>query len=194
MSYAGALDPLSLSINTGIGHVLYLSRQYDGAIEQYRNTIKIDRNFIQARLWFGRPYLQKRMYKEAIAELSHAVTLSGESTISLAMLGQANGTAGKKDEAEKILGKLTHRSRNQYVPSYWIAMIHIGLGDKDNACTWLERAFQERSSWLVWAKVEPRFDTLRTDPRFDSLLVRTRLNHRKEHGLGIRGWIKGPNK
>jgi TolB-like protein/Tfp pilus assembly protein PilF len=194
MSYAGTLDPLSLSINTGIGHVLYLSRQYDRAIEQYRNTIKLDPNFIQARLWFGRPFLQKRMYKEAITELAHAVTLSGESTISLAMLGHANGTAGKKDDAEKILEKLTERSKTQYVSSYWIAMIHVGLGEKDNAFTWLERAFQERSSWLAWAGVEPRFDTLRSDPRFDSLLVGMRLIPRRKPGLGIRGWIKGPSK
>ena len=194
MSYAGALDPLSLSINTGIGHVLYLSRQYDRAIEQYRNTIKLDPNFIQARLWFGRPYLQKRMYREAIAELGQAVALSGGSTISLAMLGHANGTAGNKDEAKKILEKLMDRSKRQYVPSYWIAMIHIGLGDKDQAFTWLGRAFQERSSWLAWAKVEPRFDSLRTDPQFISLLVRMRLIQKKESALGIRGWIKGPNK
>jgi len=194
MSYAGALDPLSLSINTGIGHVLYLSRQYDRAIEQYRNTIKIDPNFVQARLWFGRPYLQKRMYNEAIAELANAVRLSGESTISLAMLGHANGAAGKRDEAGKILEKLTERSKHQYVPSYWIAMIHVGLGDKDQVFTWLERAFQERSSWLAWAKVEPRFDSIRTDPRFNSLLVKTRLASKKDPGLGIRGWIKGPNK
>jgi TolB-like protein/Tfp pilus assembly protein PilF len=194
MTYAGALDPLSLSINTGIGHVLYLSRQYDRAIEQYRNTIKLDPNFIQARLWFGRPFLQKRMYNEAIAELDQAVSLSGGSTISLAMLGHANGTARRKDEAEKILEKLTERSKKQYVPSYWIAMIHVGLGDKDQAFAWLERAFQERSSWLAWAKVEPRFDALRTDPRFNSLLERMRLIQKKEHALGIRGWLKGPNK
>ena len=194
MSYAAALDPLSLSINTGVGHVLYLSRQYDQAIEQYRNTIKLDPTFIQARLWFGRPYLQKKMYKEAVAELGQAVALSGGSTISLAMLGHANGTAGNKDEAKKTLEKLMDRSERQYVPSYWIAMIHIGLGDKEQAFTWLGRAFQERSSWLAWAKVEPRFDTLRTDPRFTSLLVRMRLIQKKETALGIRGWIKGPNK
>lgn len=192
MSQASALDPLSLSINTGLGHVLYLSRQYDRAIEQYRNTIKLDPNFIQARLWFGRPYLQKRMYKEAIAELDDAVRLSGGSTISLAMLAHANGTAGNRDEAEKILEKLMERSKHQYVPSYWIAMIHVGLGAEDQAFTWIERAFQERSSWLVWAKVEPRFDTLRPDPRFNSLLVRMRLIPKKQSALGIRGWLKGP--
>jgi TolB-like protein/Tfp pilus assembly protein PilF len=194
MNFAGALDPLSLSINTGMGHVLYLSRQYDRAIEQYENTIRLDPKFLAARLWFGRPYLQKRMYKEAIAELDQAVKLSEESTISLAMLGHANASAGNRHEARKIREKLVERSKHQYVPSYWIAMLHVGLGDKDEAFKWLERAFQERSSWLAWAKVEPRFDSLRSDPRFDSLLVRMRFNPKKESALGIRGWLKGPNK
>jgi adenylate cyclase len=194
MGHAQALDPLSLAINTGMGHVLYLNRQYDQAIEQYRNAIKLDPEFVQARLWFGRPYLQKRMYKEAIAELNHAVSLSGGSTISLAMLGHAYAAAGNKKEAEKISEKLTDRSRHQYVPSYWIAMLWIGFGDKDESFTWLERAFQERSSWLVWAGVEPRFDALRSDPRFTSLMAKMKLRPTNDKVLGIRGWLKGPSK
>lgn len=194
MSRAQALDPLSLAINTGVGHVLYLSGQYDRAIEQYQRAIKLNPDFVQARLWFCRPYLQKGMYKEAIAELDHAVTLSGNSTISLAMLGHAYAAAGNKNKAEKILQQLLDRSKRQYVPSYWIAMIHIGFGDKTEAFTWLERAFQERSSWLVWAGVEPRFNILRSDPRFKSLMARMKLASEKNAGLGIRGWLKGPSK
>jgi TolB-like protein/Tfp pilus assembly protein PilF len=194
MGHAQALDPLSLAIGTGVGHVLYLSRQYDRAIEQYQNAIKLNPEFVQARLWFGRPYLQKRMYKEAIAELNHAVALSGGSTISLAMLGHAYAAAGNKKEAEKISEKLTERSKHQYVPSYWIAMLRIGFGDKDESFTWLERAFQERSSWLAWAGVEPRFDALRSDPRFASLMAKMKLKPPKDTALGLRGWLKGPNK
>jgi hypothetical protein len=134
------------------------------------------------------------MYKEAIAELDQAVTISGGSTISLAMLGHANGAAGNKHEAKKILENLMNRSKKQYVPSYWIAMIHVGLGDKDQVFTWLERAFQERSSWLAWAVVEPRFDTLRTDPKFKSLVARMKLISKGEGSLGIRRWLKGPEK
>ena len=110
------------------------------------------------------------------------------------MLGHANGEAGKRDEAEKILEKLMERSKYQYVPSYRIAMIHVGLGNKDQAFKWLEKSFQQRSSWLAWAGVEPRFGSLRSDPRFDSLLVGMRLMPRQKPGLGIRGWIKGPSK
>jgi hypothetical protein len=110
------------------------------------------------------------------------------------MLGHANGTAGNKAEAKKTLDLLMDRSKKQYVPSYWIAMIYVGLEEKDRAFAWLERAFQERSSWLVWAKVEPRFDTLRTDPRFNTLLVGMKLVQKKKDALGIRGWLKGPSK
>lgn len=194
MGYAQALDPLSLAINTGVGHVLYLSRQYDEAIQQYKNAITLDPAFVQVRLWFGRPYLQKRMYKEAIAELSQAVTLSGGSTISIAMLGHAHAAAGDRKEAEKNLEKLVERAEDRYVPAYWIAMLYVGLGDKDEAFKWLEKAVQERSSWLVWAGVEPRFDVLRSDRRFALLLARMKLQPKKEIGLGIRGWLKGPQK
>ncbi len=175
MEHAHALDPLSLSINTGVGHVLYLSRQYDRAIEQYRKAIELDPNFLQARLWFGRPYLQKGMYKEALAELHQAVTLSGGSVISLAMLGHVLASAGEKREALKILEELKRRSKKQYVPAYWIAVIYNGLGEDDQVFTWLERAYEERSSWLVWIKSEPRFDRIRSDARFLSLLKRMKL-------------------
>lgn len=194
MGYAQALDPLSLAITTGLGHVLYLSRHYDQAIEQYRNAIKLDPKFVQTHLWFGRPYLQKRQFKEAISELTQAVNLSGESTISLAMLGHAYAAAGNRKKAEHFLQKLMERSKQLYVPSYWIAMVHIGLGDKREAFDWLDRAFQERSSWLAWSGVEPRFDTLRSDPRFTGLMAKMRLKPHIQTGLGIRGWLKGPGK
>jgi TolB-like protein/cytochrome c-type biogenesis protein CcmH/NrfG len=172
---AQELDPLSLSINTGVGHVLYLSRKYDQAIEQYRKTVELDSNFLQARLWFGRPYLQKGMYKEAIGELRKAVELSGGSTIAWAMLGHGYASAGQRKEAIEILDKLRKRAKTKYVPSYWIATIYNGLGDKNKAFSWLEKAFRERSSWLAWVKVEPRFDPLRSDARFQSLLARMKL-------------------
>ena len=177
MSSAQQLDPLSMSINTGLGHVLYLSRQYDRAIEQYRKALDMDPGFVQAHLWFGRPYLQKGMFQEAIAEVQEAVRLSSGSTISLAVLGHAYAAAGNRTEAERILKTLMERAETEYLPSYWIALIYTGLADKDRAFDWLERARQERSSWLVWIGVEPRFDGLRSDPRFMRLI--------EQMGLGV---------
>jgi TolB-like protein/Tfp pilus assembly protein PilF len=172
---AQELDPLSLAISTGVGHVLYLSRRYDDSILQYARTVELDPNFMQTHLWFGRPYLQKGMYTEAIAELQKAVSLSGESTVALAMLGHALASAGKKDEAEKVMQKLVARSKTTYVPSYWIAVIYNGFQDTENVLEWLEKAYGERSSWLAWVKVEPRFDWLRGDPGFDSIVGRLGL-------------------
>jgi TolB-like protein/Tfp pilus assembly protein PilF len=176
MKKALALDPLSYSINTGIGHVLYLSRQYDLAVDQYRKVVELDPSFVPARLWFGRPYLQKGMFKEAIEQVEEAVKLSHETTVSLATLAQAFAAAGRIADAKKLLDKLLTRGTEQYVPSYWIALVYTSMGNKDEAMKYLERAFLERSSWLVWANVEPRFDSLRSDARFASLLARIGFN------------------
>jgi class 3 adenylate cyclase/TolB-like protein/Tfp pilus assembly protein PilF len=175
MRKALELDPVSMAVNTGLGHVLYLARNFDAAIEQYGNAVRLDPTFGPAHLWFGRPYLQKGMYAEAIGEIQQAVASSGGSTISLAVLAHALASAGKESEAKKILGDLMERSRNQYLPSYWVALVYTGLGDVNQAMTWLEKAYEERSSWLVWINVEPRFDRLRSEPRFASLLRRMRL-------------------
>ena len=170
------LDPVSLGINTALGHVLYLSRRYDAAIAQYKRALNLDPNFAQAHLWFGRPYLEKGLFDRAIEEVETAVRLTRESTMSLAVLGHALASAGRPKEARAILSTLAKRGRSRYVPSYWIALVHVGLDDKDRAFEWLGRAERERSAWLAWVKVEPRFDRLRSDPRFDRLLRRLKLN------------------
>ena len=172
---AQEIDPLSLAINTGVGHVLYLSRQYDRAIEQYRRTVELDPHFLQARLWFGRPYIQKGMFPEAIAELREAVKLSGGSTIAIAMLAQVYAAARRRKDALRLLNELKARSVERYVPSYWQAVVYNALGDTDEAFEWFEKAYSERSSWLVWITVEPRFDRLKSDERYQSLVRRMGL-------------------
>jgi tetratricopeptide (TPR) repeat protein len=167
---ARELDPLSLAINTGVGHVLYLSRQYDKAIEEYRRAVELDPSFMATHVWFGRPYLEKGMFVEAIAELETAVRLSEESTLALAMLGHGLASAGREAEAELILEKLKERSKSQYVPSYWIAVIYNGFKDSLQTMAWLWKAYEERSSWLVWSNVEPRFAWLKDDPDFATLI------------------------
>ena len=167
---AQELDPLNLAINTGVGHVLYLSKQYDRSIEQYKKAVDLDPNFTLTHIWFGRPYLEKGMYREAISELETAVKLSGEGTLALAMLGHGLASAGKNEDAQKILDQLVERSKTHYVPSYWVAVVYNGFKDKEQVLKWLYRAYDERSSWLVWCNVEPRFDWLRKDSEFSSLI------------------------
>ena len=167
---AQELDPLNLAINTGVGHVLYLSRQYDKAIYQYRNAVSLDPDFMLTHIWFGRPYLEEGMYSEAISELETAVRLSGEGTLALAMLGHGLASAGRSYEAKKVLEKLIERSKTKYVPSYWVAVVYNGFRDREQVIPWLMKALEERSSWLVWIKVEPRFDWLKGDAGFESLI------------------------
>ena len=167
---ARELDPLSLSINTAVGHVLYLSRRYDDAIEQYKKAVELDPTVMATHVWFGRPYLEKGMYAEAISELETAVKLSGDSTLALAMLGHGLASVGRTGEAIAILARLKERAATSYVPSYWIAVIHNGLKDMDQLLVWMKKAFEERSSWLVWCKVEPRFDWARSNAEFSSLM------------------------
>lgn len=169
------LDPFSLAINTGVGHVLYLARRHDEAIAQYRRTLELDPSFVLAHLWFGRPYLETRRFAEAIAETEQAFRLSGGSTIAAAVLAHVYASAGRRTEALALLEELRARSSTTYVPSYWIGLVYVGLGDDDAAFTWFDRAFAERSSWLAWVMVEPRFDRLRRDPRFADLLRRMNL-------------------
>ena len=172
---AQELDPLSLAINIGVGHVLYLSRQYDKAIEQYRRAVDLDPEFMMTHVWFGRPYLEKGMFAEAISELETAVRLSGESTLALAMLGHGLASAGRGEEALEIVEKLKQRAMSQYVPSYWMAVIYNGFRDRERVVAWMRKAFEERSSWLVWSNVEPRFAWLRDDPEFAAMLHEMKL-------------------
>lgn len=166
---ARELDPLSLSINTGVGIIFYYSRQYDLAVEEYRKVLDIDANFGYAHFWLAMAYLQKSLFEEAIEAYQKAVILSGGNVSYKAALGYAYAAAGKRDEALKILNELVEQSSLRYVPKYEIALIYAGIGEEDKAFEFLERAYLDRASFLVRFKVDPRFDSLRSDPRFTAL-------------------------
>jgi len=169
------LDPLSLIINTNVAWVYYFARKYDRAIEQYKKTLDMEPNFGVARLRIGRAYLQKRMFEEAIAEFKKAVSLSDENTDMLAALAHGYAVSGRKNDAMKMLDRLKEISKDRYVPSYELAVIFLGLEDKDQALKWLEKAYEERGSYLAYIKIDPRIDNLRSDQSFISLLKRMRL-------------------
>ena len=111
---------------------------------------------------------------EAVAHFQKALTLSDQSSVRAA-LGHAYGVAGERDLAAEMLEHLEDRSRRQFTPAYDRAVIYAGLKDRDRAFEWLERAYDERSSWMSYLKVEPRLDTLRSDSRFVTLLRKVGL-------------------
>ena len=169
------LDPLLLITNAAIAWAFYFARQYDQAIDQCQKTLEMDRDFIVAHAWFGQTYLQKGLFHEAIREFQKAIELSEGSPFYVAMLGHAYAVAGDVSEAQTLLDQLKKLSVAAYVSSYDIAEVYVGLGDRDKAFEWLQKAYEERSRGLVFLGVEPRLDPLRSDSRFQDLLRRVGL-------------------
>jgi tetratricopeptide (TPR) repeat protein len=166
------LDPLSLHTNTMLGASLYFAHRYAQAIVQLRKTIDLDPNYWWAHSWLGRAYEQQGQFPEAIAEFQEAVRSASSITEPRALLGRAYAVSGKRAEARKVLDELSEVSKQIYVSPYDIALIYAGLGEKDQALAWLERAFAERCTWMPLLRVDPELDNLRSDPRFQDLLRR----------------------
>ena len=169
---ARELDPRSLTINTQVGFLLYLTRRYESAVEQYQATLEIDPTYLVARAELGTAFAQDRNFEQAIAEAEQAKNQPDENPFALARLGSAYALSGNRAKAEKVIDELGELSKARYVCPSYLARIYIGLGDKDRAIEWLEKAYEERSTDLVWLRVEPGFDALRSDPRFQDLLRR----------------------
>jgi len=165
------LDPFSLIINTNVGWwVNYFDRRYDQAIDQLQRTLDLDANFIMAHYGLALAYNESGKYSEAILECEKAQRLSGGWLEMTAALGYSQALAGNRKEAEKILGELKEVLPPRYVSSYSIALIYFVLGKREQALDWLEKGYEEKAFFMIWLKVDPRWDSLRSEPRFVSLL------------------------
>jgi TolB-like protein/DNA-binding winged helix-turn-helix (wHTH) protein/Tfp pilus assembly protein PilF len=170
---AHELDPLSLVIAGGGWYVE--SGQYDAAIEIQRNKLELDPNYAGAYSALGRVYTLKGMYEDAIAQFRKAVDLSGGAPGPLSALGYTYGVWGKRDEALKIVQQLRLLSKRRYVSPYDIALVYVGLGEKDVAFDWLQKAVADRSISPVPLTSAKEMDSMRSDPRFQDLLRRVGL-------------------
>jgi len=174
---AQELDPLSPIVNFELGLAIYYSRDYDLAIEQFQRTLELDANFPPARQFLPAAYEQKGMYDNAITEFKKAIPLLGGNEWSLTRggLGHVYALLGRRSEALALVAELKQLSERGYVPATSIAVIYAGLGEKDQAFVWLEKGYEERAFQMQWLRVEPRWDKLRSDPRFADLLRRVGL-------------------
>jgi len=172
---AQELDPLSLMFSTNVGNDSYYARQYDEAIAQLEKTIDLDPQYYRGYLWLGHAFEQKKMYREAIETFQNGMSRAQPHPQLISSLARAYALAGERDKAQQALAELREVSKRRYISPYLFAVVYDGLGDKEQTFAWLNKAYQDRSFWLIWLKVEPRFDSLRDDPRFQDLLRRIGL-------------------
>jgi TolB-like protein/DNA-binding winged helix-turn-helix (wHTH) protein/Tfp pilus assembly protein PilF len=170
IAMARTLDPLSLLVDTDIGFELYYSGRYDDAIRHLSAVGTVAPNFPPAHLWLGRAYEQKKMYPQAIAELTRANQLVPDWSVTIAALAHAKAVAGDSSGARTDLRHLEALSRLRFVTPYAMALVYAGLRDNDTAFHWLDRAYSERSHWLMWLRIDPRFENLHQDARFQALV------------------------
>ena len=178
MRRAESLDPLSLIISADMADVLLIGRRYDEAIQQSRKTLDMDPNFAVAHYQLGQAFVQKHMYDAGIAELQQAIRLSGGNKTFRSALAYAYATSGRRKEALEMLNDLQNRMNHGFSNASEIALIYVGLDEKDQAMSWLEKAYGERFNPSVL--IRPGFDPLRSDPRFQDLLRRIGLSRRVE--------------
>ncbi len=168
------LDPFSPIINTNLGRVLYWAHQYDRAAEQEKKTLDADPDFGPAHARLAEIYEAKGMYQEAL----RVVEKSGPALVTsqdLAEMRQAYAKLGPRGYWEKRLESLKRRAKQEYVDPVFLAHYYAYLGDKAHALEALETAYNDRTMWVNFVKVDPPYDTLRSDPRFQDLVRRLGL-------------------
>jgi serine/threonine protein kinase/Flp pilus assembly protein TadD len=169
---AQELDPLSLTINAELGMPYFFTRQYDRAIEQFKRAAEMDPNGTFAREWLAWTYIAKGRYEEGIAASSKP---ESDDPYLLAAIGDAYARLGKRAEAQKIIERLKDPSKQRYVPAFFIAIIYIGLEEKEQALEWAEKSYQNRDDAMIWLNSSPLLDDLRSEPRFQDLVRRVGL-------------------
>jgi serine/threonine-protein kinase len=170
VSKAQQIEPLSPTINTGVGWAHYHGRDYPSAIAQLQKTLELDPEYVFVHWFLGIAYLAAGMLEDAMAVYRRGSEASGGHPAMDAYFAYACAKAGRVDEAREILVGLRERAREVYIPSDYFAVAHMGLEEIDEVFAWLERACRERVHHLVFLNVDPLYDDVRLDDRFTALL------------------------
>jgi TolB-like protein/class 3 adenylate cyclase len=179
MRRALSLDPLSTVIAADAGLLLYFGRHYERTIDHFKKILENNSTFVAAYIPLGGAYIQKHMYREGVDALQQASLFSHHPVVSAA-LGNCYAVSGRTEEAQNTLDALMNRRNDgEYIPPYWIAVVHAGLGETDSVFAWLGRAYDEHDGSLVYLNVMPAFDSFHSDPRFASLLKKMHLDRQK---------------
>ena len=171
---AQELDPLSLIISTNLGDVLQFSRHYNQAIEQYNKTLELDKNFAMAHASLSDAYGNNGKYANAVREWQKSLIAEGNTQLA-AKMGEAYSSSGYKGALQAWLQYSISSSNHAYLAPASVAGVYTRLGEEEHAFEWLEKAYSAHDGWLVYLKVDPVFDHLRSDPRYADLLRRMGL-------------------
>jgi serine/threonine protein kinase/Flp pilus assembly protein TadD len=173
---AQTIDPLSVPITTDMGFELHYMGRDAEASRQLSAALEMNPKFPLAHFWLGRLYTMQGDYDQALAEFEAVDPTLRQWQPMMAARGYLYGVWGKQQEAQAVLEDFDALRRSgRFATSYGVALVYAGLGDNDQALAWLDRAYQEKSHWLVWLKLDPRWHRLRSDPRFGDLLYRVGL-------------------
>jgi tetratricopeptide (TPR) repeat protein len=157
--------------------VHHFRHDVDRAIEQFESVVALEPSFAFAHYALGDACTQKGQFDRAFREFEKAIELGGRSVNHIGVLGYAHGLSGNRAKATELLEELTARSLQGYVSAMWIALVHLGLLDRDSVFHWLDRAFDERDGSLILITAALEFDPVRDDPRFKALLAKMGLGH-----------------
>jgi TolB-like protein len=172
---ARQLDPFSVVVTSGLARHFYFTRDYDRSIALGRISLEMESQYWVVHLLLGMCHLRSGRPAEAVDSFQTAESSAGTATLPLAMLGAAYGELGREIESQDVAERLEAASRSSYVPAYQMAVVHTGRGDKERAMQWLEKAYDERSEILSWLRVDPFWDRIRSDTRFEDLARRVGL-------------------
>ena len=166
------LDPLSPIINVGAGIPLHIARRYDDAVNCYRAVLETDPALAPGHYYLGMSLEMRGDYDDAIRAIERAIEIAGPAPIFLGALAHILARAARPDDAERVIDQLRLMARQRYVSPYSFAIAHTGLEQTDLALAAIEQSLEEHNAWMCFLPIDPRFDTIRREPRFVSLVER----------------------
>ena len=169
------LDPVNPLLTSALGEAFYQNREFDRTIEQNSKSLQLDPSYAIALVNIGRAYEMKGMHPQARDSFEKVLAVAPDDPAVLALIGHEYALSGEKAKAAGTISKLQQLSTHKYVPAIYVALVYTGLHDLDHSFAWLDKAFNERSEYLVYLPTEPLADPLRGDPRFSQLLQRLGL-------------------
>jgi class 3 adenylate cyclase/TolB-like protein/Flp pilus assembly protein TadD len=178
MMRAQELDPLSASVNTGIGRIYHFEYKTEEAVAQFKKTLELDPEYAEAYFGLGMTYTVARRYDEAITVMKKAIQLSGNRLVMVSMLGFTEGLAGRKEQTRRIIRNLHALDQKSHVSPYYFGILEMGLGKMDAAYEYFEKAYKERDGILIFLAADPIAEASWNDPRFGAIVKNMGLHRR----------------